>query len=133
MVSALTKLLALVLSCSVVIRAQNTTTNSTTAVASGDYLDGDAVNVTWTATIGQVNKGNGAFMSPSGQVLVLVRQDAVVQAFQPKTGVELWTYTPADPGTSNCFGGATFSSFDGQEYVLFSVTTNAIYVTNTAR
>lgn len=98
-----------------------------------DYFDRTEVQVTWNASIGQVNPGNGAFMSPSGKVLVVVQKDAIVYAFHPKTGTKLWTYTPADVSISSAHGGVFFSSYKGQDYILYSITSNANFPSETKR
>jgi outer membrane protein assembly factor BamB len=108
----------LLLSGRTVIKAQNVTIDE-------EYFDGSAITVAWEAATGQVDRGNGAFMSPSGTALIVVRVDGIVQAFHPKTGTEVWMYSPPDPTISKSFGGAFFSSYGGQDYILYSVTTNA--------
>jgi hypothetical protein len=81
----------------------------------------------WQQGISQIDQGNGVFLSPDGKLLVVVSRDATVRSFNPVTGDPGWTFTPTDAEKSNSFGGASFCNFNGQPYVLISVTTNAIF------
>jgi outer membrane protein assembly factor BamB len=136
LVSTIMKLARLLLGGSFFAKAQIVPTSPS------NFLDGGSITVAWEAKIGPIEPGNGAlFISSSslssssimGNMLVIVRKDAVVQAFHPTTGSELWTYSPPDNTTSSSIGGAFFSSIDGQDYILFSATTNANYPTAATR
>jgi hypothetical protein len=81
----------------------------------------------WTQAIGQVDKGNGAFLSPNGRLLVVVSSDATVRSFDPLTGDPGWMFAPPSPELSSSFGGAFFCNHLGESYILISVVTNAIY------
>jgi hypothetical protein len=101
--------------------------------SSGEYLE-SALPV-WTKEIGQISKGNGAFISPNGKVLVIISKDASAKGFDPITGNELWSYTPNGTSTSvvQSYGGAFFSEFASQSYLLYSVVENAIFPEHATR
>ena len=94
-------------------------------ISNGEYLS--AAIPVWTKEVGQISKGNGAFMSPNGKLLIVVAKDAIVVGFEPKTGTELWKYTPEASTIAQSLGGAFFSEYNQQAYVLFSVVENAIF------
>ena len=96
-----------------------------------DYLAEPAL--AWSAGIGQIGEGNGAFVSPSGDLLAVVGSDATVRGINPKTGKELWIYTPDDPQYSNSYGGAFFSTFENTPYIIFSLVMNAFGTTSPTR
>lgn len=137
--------LALLISWSAAVCAQNgtmspgdntTVGDGNTTVGDGNTTIGDGGTtgyldigtVAWEKGIGQVDRGNGVFISPNGLLLVVVRKDAVVNAFNPRNGAELWTYTPEDMARASSFGGAFFSTTStGQDYVMVTVTMDAIF------
>ena len=45
-------------------------------ISNGEYLS--AAIPVWTKEVGQISKGNGAFISPNGKLLIVVAKDATV-------------------------------------------------------
>ena len=73
--------------------------------------------------IGTVEQGNGAFISPSGGLLVVVGRDSSVRAINPINGEQVWA---VDGGTTNSYGGAFFATYLTQPYILYSVVSDAL-------
>jgi outer membrane protein assembly factor BamB len=84
------------------------------------YHSGDRVQVAWQVSTSPVGKGNGAFLSPRGDVLVAVSSDGLVRALDPQNGEALWTY-PSTPGTTSS-SGAFFSPNAPIPYVAYCIT-----------
>jgi hypothetical protein len=99
-----------------------------TMTASGEgayYSTADQVRIAWTAQAYDVSSGNGVFLSPDGNVLVVVSYDGSVRGFNPRDGAEKWKYSPDVLQDTSSFGGAFFSNYQGQPYVLYSLVTFA--------
>lgn len=87
-----------------------------------DYLSGDEIAVEWTAVVGPVASGNGAFMAPDESSLVVVSRDCTVNALGPYTGALRWTYTPAE--FTVCNGGIFFNYEAAMPYMVYAVEVN---------
>jgi hypothetical protein len=122
MPSIIAKFIALVFCLTSAVKSQNTTTSTNTSTT-GDYLDKPVL--LWTKGIGQVESGNGAFISPDGSLLVVVGADTSIRGIDPKTGEELWSKFNTDTSAKS-FGGAFFSEYLSTPYVMYSVAYNAI-------
>jgi len=79
---------------------------------------------------GVVEAGNGAFLSPTGDRLVVVRRDGTLQAYHPATGATQWTYAPVaaelgagEDDTVECLGGVFFSHQASTPYIAYAVVT----------
>lgn len=94
---------------------------SGTTVTAQAFEDASDLSETWTATVNPVGEGNGAFMSPDGQTLVVASSDCTLTAYDPSSGMSLWTYTPTD-AAAQCSGGVFFSYGDGTraDYLVYS-------------
>jgi outer membrane protein assembly factor BamB len=81
----------------------------------------------WRAEFAPVGQRNGVFMSPDGEVLVGISMTAIVSAFDPLTGTQLWTFTPAplSGATTTSASGITFNGVADPSYLVFSVTDDA--------
>jgi hypothetical protein len=96
-----------------------------------DYLA--QPTLAWMTGIGQIQEGNGAFISPSGDLLAVVGNDATVRGINPKTGAEIWIHSPENPQYANSYGGAFFSTFENTPYLIYSLVTNAFDPTSATR
>jgi PQQ enzyme repeat len=67
------------------------------------YHSGDQVQVAWQVSTSPVGKGNGAFLSPRGDALVVLSSDGQVRALDPEDGELLWSY-PSTPGATSSSG-----------------------------
>jgi outer membrane protein assembly factor BamB len=63
---------------------------------------------------------NPVFLSPGGNVLVVVSSDGQVRALNPKDGEVLWSY-PSTPGATSS-SGAFFSLNGPIPYVAYCIT-----------
>jgi hypothetical protein len=116
MISIVTKAILMALCLVACVQSQNS------SVADLDYLDEPVL--LWTSGIGQVGPGNGAFISPDGQLLVLVASDTSIRGINPKTGVELWVNSDAG---AVAVGGAFFAEYlnTNTPYVIYAVVYDA--------
>jgi len=101
----------------------------------GQYLDEIVEEWSRTVTVsngagGVVEDGNGAFLSPTGDTLVVVRRDGTLQAYHPATGATQWTYAPVaaelgagEDDTVECLGGVFFSHQASTPYIAYAVVT----------
>jgi outer membrane protein assembly factor BamB len=73
--------------------------------------------------IGVVLDGNGVFTSPNDKVAVVTQANGNINAFNPFSGEQLWSFRPpVNNGLpTSCQGGATFSTEGPFEYVVYSV------------
>lgn len=87
-----------------------------------EYLDPADITQLWSqfATDG-IDKGNGVFLSPSGDLAVVVSRNGAVSAFNPATGVPVWSF-PTPSATSNSTSGAFFVS-GASPYIAYCVKT----------
>jgi hypothetical protein len=84
------------------------------------YLPVDQIVPRWTASVAPVGPGNGAFLSPDGAMVVVLSNDASVQAFAIESGAELWT-VPAPSATATSTSGIFFSDDSASySYLCFS-------------
>jgi len=93
--------------------------SSTSTVTAQPYMNADRVTEAWTTTGAPVGEGNGAFMSPDGNTLVVASKDCTLAAYEPTSGAPLWAYTPTAGG--ECFGGVFFSYGATRPYLVYSV------------
>jgi outer membrane protein assembly factor BamB len=84
------------------------------------HFSGDEVQVAWQIFTNAVGKGNGAFMSPRGDALVVVSSNGVVRALNPEDGEALWSF-PSTPGATSS-SGAFFNTNADTPYVAYCVT-----------
>jgi outer membrane protein assembly factor BamB len=107
-VAVATALACLVALAPVVVQSQTT------------HFSGDEVQVAWQIFTNAVGKGNGAFLSPRGDALVVVSSNGVVRALNPEDGVALWSF-PSTPGATSS-SGAFFNTNADTPYVAYCVT-----------
>jgi outer membrane protein assembly factor BamB len=84
------------------------------------HFSGDEVQMPWQKFTNAVGKGNGVFMSPRGDALVVVSSDTVVRALNPEDGEPLWSF-PATPGATTS-SGAFFNTNADTPYVAYCIT-----------
>jgi outer membrane protein assembly factor BamB len=84
------------------------------------HFSGDKVQLAWQVFTNPVGKGNGAFMSPRGDTLVVVSSNGVVRALNPEDGEALWSF-PSTPGVTSS-SGAFFSPNAPVPYVAYCIT-----------
>jgi outer membrane protein assembly factor BamB len=91
------------------------------AVTNGQttYLPIADIQAAWTGSAGPVGVGNGVFLSPNGDVAVVVSSDASATAFNPLDGTELWSYDPPS-ATANSTSGAFFCYSAPTPYLVYS-------------
>ena len=94
-----------------------------TLVSSGQikYLPKDKITTAWKEFTGGVDAGNGVFLSPDGNMAVVVSRDAFVRAFDAATGAQMWSFSPT--GISTSTSGAFFSLNGTTPYIAISVVT----------
>jgi outer membrane protein assembly factor BamB len=84
------------------------------------HFSGDQVQVAWQVFTNPVGKGNGAFMSPRGDTLVVVSSNGVVRALNAADGEALWSF-PSTPGVTSS-SGAFFNTNAPVPYVAYCIT-----------
>jgi hypothetical protein len=77
----------------------------------------------WQKFSSPVLQGNGVFLSPAGDLAVVVSRDATVRAFDPLTGKVAWVFTPSKKNLAavESFSGAFFSTGVTTPYIAYSV------------
>jgi hypothetical protein len=80
----------------------------------------------WRVPYLPMQRGNGVYMEPNGEILVAVSYYADVSAMNPLTGDLVWDYTPnlASGAILTTSSGITFNSLANPPYLVFAVTGN---------
>jgi outer membrane protein assembly factor BamB len=94
-----------------------------------EYLE--QPELVWEAQTTVILDGNGIFTSPDDAISLVTQANGDIMAFDTFTGIELWSFTPpSNSGKStNCQGGATFSTEGNSNFIVYSVIDDANGVT----
>lgn len=88
-----------------------------------NYLSPDEISVStpvWSQFTGGVGAGNGVFISPPGDLAVVVSSDASVRAFDPLLGTIKWSASPPDTSSTST-SGAFFSYEGASPYIIYAL------------
>lgn len=99
-----------------------------TSVCAQDLIYHDNPREIWRNTFNAIGVGNGVFLSPSKDALVVVSRAGILRAYDPADGSDLWTFSPPLlAGTSfRCQSGITFvETPQATTYLAYMIVDNA--------
>eukprot|EP00977_Amphora_coffeiformis_P002529 scaffold473_cov156-Amphora_coffeaeformis.AAC.11 len=97
------------------------------SVCTQDLLYHDKPHEIWRNTFNAIGEGNGVFLTPSKDKLVVVSRAGILRAYDPADGSDLWTFSPPlMEGTSfSCQSGITFVETPQATYLTYMIVDNA--------
>ena len=102
-------------------------------VCSQDLLYHEKPREIWRKTFNAIGEGNGVFLSPFKDKLMVVSRAGILRAYDPADGRVLWTFSPPlMEGTSfSCQSGITFVETPEATYLTYMIVDNAAGETST--
>ena len=93
------------------------------SVRAQDLIYHDKPREIWRNTFNSIGEGNGVFLSPSKDKLVVVSRAGILRAYDPANGGDLWTFSPPlIAGRSfSCQSGITFVETSQSTYLAYMI------------
>lgn len=96
---------------------------SSSVQAQTQHFGQDELVELWTVSTNAVGVGNGAFMSPRGDLLAVISNDGLIRALNPSNGTRIWSFPP-EVGTTST-SGIFFSSEAAVPYTVHCIQSGA--------
>lgn len=93
------------------------------SVRAQDLVYHDRPREIWRRTFNAVGEGNGVFLSPAEDRLVVVSRAGILRAYDPANGNDLWTFSPplVDGRSFSCQSGITFVETSQSTYLAYMI------------